>query len=229
METMDDVLAVIPARGGSRRLPDKNMKLLAGKPLLGWTVDHAKAAGIPAARIVVSSDYQPALDYARSQGVVALRRPEELSQGQTPPVWNARHALKALRESVPGVLVGSIVYLQPTSPFRSADDIRSALRVLHNTGADAVVTIRKPKEELYHLGHAGRIRLLSYTELGSVFTPNGAVYAITAAHLDAGGDWWDGITEGHLMPDDRSLDIDTHHDFEAAEKIAAALALAGPV
>jgi CMP-N,N'-diacetyllegionaminic acid synthase len=226
---MGNVLAVIPARGGSKRLPDKNMKLLQGKPLLGWSIDHAKEAGIPLALIVVTSDYQPALDYARSQGVIGLRRPEELSQGTTRPILNVRHALKTLRENVPAVQVDTIVYLQPTSPFRTADDIRSSLRVLSNTGADSVVTVRKPKEELYHLGHAGRLRLLSQTELGTVFTPNGAVYVITTAHLDAGGDWWDGIVEGHLMSEERSIDIDYHHDFEAAEKLAGTLALAGAV
>lgn len=224
---MGEVLAVIPARGGSRRLPDKNMKLLQGKPLLGWSIDHAKAAGIPAAMIVVSSDYQPALDYARSQGVIGLRRPEELSQGTTPPILNVRHALKVLRESVAGVQVDAIVYLQPTSPFRTPDDIKASLMVLDRSGADSVVTIKRPKEELYHLGHAGRLRLLSQSQLGVVFTPNGAVFAITAAHLDAGGDWWDGVVEGHLMPEDRSIDIDYHHDFEAAEKLAATRALAG--
>jgi CMP-N,N'-diacetyllegionaminic acid synthase len=223
MVDLTRVLAVIPARAGSKRLPDKNMKLLAGMPLVGWAIQHAKAAGVPT--IIVSSDDLATLDYAAGLGVITVKRPPELSEGKTPPIWNVRHAVKCL----PGTSLSLefIVYLQPTSPFRKAEDILSALRVAENTGADSVVTVRKPREELYHLGHAGRLRLLTQTDMGAVFTPNGAVYVITKQHLDAGGDWWDGIVEGHLMPEDRSLDIDLHEDFDAAEKIAETMLQAG--
>src|ERR1043166_8798743 len=226
-ELLDGTVAVIPARGGSKRLPGKNMKMLGGMPLVGWAIRQAEEAGIR--DIIVSSDDDSTLEYAEGRGAMAVRPPDEISQGMTPPILTVRHAMKVLREKIPLAHHELVAYLQPTSPFRLAADIVSALRTCARTGADSVVTVRSPREELYHLGHAGRLRLLSQSELGSVFTPNGAVFVITVAHLEAGGDWWDGIMEGRLMPDERGLNIDLHHDFEAAERQMATMQAAGAV
>lgn len=228
MLDLSKVLAVIPARGGSRRLPGKNMRELAGKPLVGHTIDHARAAGLSGMQIIVSSDDEGTLGYASDLGVMPVRRPIELSKGETPPIWNVRHALKTFRQAAPGFDVSLVVYLQPTSPFRSPADITSAMSVAWNTGADAVVTVRVMKERPFEIGFAGRLRMMPRTDSGqAIVAPNGAIYVITSKHLDGGGDWWDGITMAHVMPDERSLDIDVREDFDAADQLAQTMLKAG--
>jgi N-acylneuraminate cytidylyltransferase len=222
---LSKVLAVIPARGGSRRLPAKNMRSLAGVPLVGRAIDHAKDAGIK--HITVSSDDDVTLAYARSVDVFAIKRPAEISQGDTPPIWNVRHAMKVVDGLVP-VDFQYIVYLQPTSPFRRAEDIISSLNVISRTGADAVVTVKTLKEVPFEIGFAGRLRIMPRSESSNaIVAPNGAVYVITADHLERGGDWWDGITMAHIMPEELSLDIDVREDFEAAERLAETMKAAG--
>jgi CMP-N,N'-diacetyllegionaminic acid synthase len=226
---MSKVLAVIPARGGSKRLPDKNMRPLAGKPLVGWSIDHALDADIPPKNVVVSSNDQQTLDYVvKHCEAEALHRPEDLSQGVTPPIWNVRHALKWYRGQHEDGKIEFIIYLQPTSPFRRPDDIISALHVAENTGADAVVTVKTLKEVPFEIGFAGRLRLMPKSESGNaIVAPKGAVYLITTKYLDKGGDWWDGITMAHIMPAERSLDIDYKEDFDAAELMAETMLKAG--
>lgn len=221
------VVAVVPARGGSVRLPSKNMKVLAGAPLVGWAITHAECAGIDVERIAVSSDDEATLVYATSRGAWPILRPEDIAQGVTPPIWNVRHALKELREKHPNLAVEHVVYLQPTSPFRRAEDITSAIAVAQRTGCDAVVTVRQMRESPYEIGFAGRLRPMPEERRSMVVVPNGAVYVITAAHLDAGHDWWDGITMAHVMPEERSLDIDVREDFDAAQRLAGTMLGAG--
>src|SRR5882672_8758646 len=162
---LNKVLAVIPARGGSKRLPSKNMKPLAGIPLVGWSIKHAEDVGIK--HIVVSSDDEATLAYANQQCVIALTRPTEIAQGETPPIWNVRHAVKAMTMPIDGldpVVLQYIVYLQPTSPFRRPEDIISSLNVASRTGADAVVTVKMLKEVPFEIGHAGRLRIMPKSE-----------------------------------------------------------------
>lgn len=220
---LSKVLAVIPARGGSRRLPAKNMRPLAGIPLVGRTINHAKDAKLQ--HIAVSSDDEVTLIYARQQGAFAIERPPEISQGETPPIWNVRHAMKVLSGHLD---VRYIVYLQPTSPFRRAEDILRSLNVISRTGADAVVTVKMLKEVPFEIAHAGRLRIMPKSESGqAIVAPNGAVYVITANHLERGGDWWSGVTQAHVMPEELSLDIDTREDFDAAEQLAGTMLKAG--
>lgn len=221
------VVAVIPARGGSARLPSKNTKVLAGRSLVEWAIKHARDAGIN--NVAVSSDDNETLGLAAAWGARAIRRPDDISQGVTPPIWNVRHAMKVLRETVlAGLAVDYVVYLQPTSPFRRSEDITSALAVIHRTGADAVVTVKALKEVPFEVGFAGRLRLMPRSESSNaIVAPNGAVYVIRADHLDKGHDWWDGITMAHVMPEERSLDIDVREDFDAAERLAGTMLGAG--
>lgn len=220
------VVAVIPARGGSKRLPAKNMKELAGRSLVEWAIVHAHGAGID--KVAVSSDDEATLLLAAAMGACAVRRPDDIAQGTTPPIWNVRHAMKVLREKLPDLAADYVVYLQPTSPFRQAEDIRSSLMVAHRTGADAVVTVKALKEVPFEVGHAGRLRVMPRSESSSaIVAPNGAVYVIRVDHLDKGHDWWDGLTMAHLMPEERSLDIDVKEDFEAAQQLAGTLLDAG--
>src|SRR5690554_6064416 len=137
-----DILVVIPARGGSKRLPRKNVLPLAGKPLICWTIDAALEAKLNA-RIMVTSDDEEILAIARqyeSQGVIAYKRPDELATDTASTADVLIDAIKA--EQAAGNDPKTLVLLQPTSPLRNAEDIRAALDVYREGGCeDTVVTV----------------------------------------------------------------------------------------
>src|SRR5688500_9327671 len=114
-------LALIPARGGSKGLPGKNTRALRGKPLIAWTIDAARQAGI-FDRVLVSTDSSEIADVARRYGaLVPFTRPAEIAADETPMRDVIRHTLVA--ETAAGLEPEIIVLLQPTSPLRSAEDI----------------------------------------------------------------------------------------------------------
>jgi CMP-N,N'-diacetyllegionaminic acid synthase len=135
-------IAVIPARGGSKRLPGKNLRMLAGKPLIGWTIEAAIESGI-FDRVVVSTDsWEIAVVAAQFGAEVPFMRPEELALDDTPTIEVLIHAaleLMAGRESQ----YTHLACLQPTSPLRTADNIREAVNLLREKQADAVISVCK--------------------------------------------------------------------------------------
>ena len=194
------VLGIIPARAGSERCPGKNMAVVGGKSLIERAVDAAQASNI-FDRLVISTD----LPLVGPCDIIS--RPPELATAQAEMIDVVRHVAKVC----PGVF---IVLLQPTSPFRTALDIIEAYNLLYYQAGTAVVSVTEPqKDSVFAIGHAGRLR--PYTGSG-VVVPNGALYLITRAHLEAGGDWYNGITYAYSMPKSRSLDIDTPLDLEIA-------------
>lgn len=209
-------LGLIPARGGSKRLPGKNMRLLCGKPLVGHAIDVARAVPEIIERIVVSTDDMVTIEYAENAGAGWVVRPADIAQGITPPIRNVEHAVRAT-----GYKGDAVIYLQPTSPLRAADDIRGAWQLFLDTGADAVVSVTEATEKwVYELGHAGRLRMVgSSTSAANMVSPNGAIYIISMAALERGDDWWSGVTYAYVMPKGRSIDIDFLADFEAVEAI----------
>lgn len=208
------ILGLIPARGGSKRLPGKNMMTLGGLPLVGHAINHAVDSGM-FAEIVVSSDDPVTLAFAQSQGVSALTRPPALSRGDQPMQLSVvRHALDSKWQSL---AFDAVMLLQPTSPFRTAADIVEAARILEKMNCDSVVSVTDLGDlEAFRVGHAGRIR----DEKGLVVA-NGAIYAITTAALERGENWYSGVCYAYVMPKDASLDIDTARDLEMARAIMA--------
>src|SRR5690554_709385 len=137
-----DILVVIPARGGSKRLPRKNVLPLAGKPLICWTIEAALEAKLNA-RIMVTSDDEEILAIARQyqgQGVIAYKRPDELATDTASTADVLIDAVEA--EQAADHDPKTLVLLQPTSPLRNAEDIRAALEVYRDGGCeDTVVTV----------------------------------------------------------------------------------------
>src|SRR5437773_10824444 len=129
-----DVLALIPARGGSKGLPRKNLALLVGQPLLAWTVAAARESEC-VTRAVVSTDDDEIAEVTRRLGAKVLLRPPELATDETPMRAVVEHALAELGR--PDVLV----LLQPTSPLRQARHVDEAVRLLLESGAEAVVSV----------------------------------------------------------------------------------------
>src|SRR6266511_4265013 len=152
-----EVVALVPARGGSKGIPRKNLAPLAGKALIRWTIDAARAAET-VTRVVVSTDDDEIATEAHDVDV--LRRPSELAADDTPMLAVIRHALSHIEPC------DVLVLLQPTSPMRRADHIDGAVRLLLETGADSVVSVvevphRYDPEALMELEPSGRLTVRS--------------------------------------------------------------------
>jgi CMP-N,N'-diacetyllegionaminic acid synthase len=208
-----DLVGLIPARGGSKGIPRKNLAPVAGKPLLAWTIDAARAA-TELTRVVVSTNDD---EIASAAGVEVLRRPAELAADETPMLDVVRHAVAELSPDV-------LVLLQPTSPLRRAEHIDAALRLLLESGADAVVSVvvvphRYSPEALMDVVDGrvvarGSARMRQ--EKGLVYARNGpAVLAVRSDRL--GDDLYGGDCRPYLMEERDSLDVDDPFDLELAD------------
>lgn len=198
------ILGLIPARAGSQRLPRKNLADLGGITLLEWTIGAAKSANLFDI-IAVSTDDVEIANLATCKGCLQVDRPSELSRAETEMLPVVKHARVLYPADV-------IILLQPTSPFRSAEDINLAYEQLRAFKADSVISVSPaPRALAFEVGHASRLR-----EAKNIVVPNGALYLITKEHLDTGGDWYDGLVYSYLMPKERSLDIDTQFDLDVA-------------
>ncbi|MEO8310838.1 MAG: acylneuraminate cytidylyltransferase family protein [Caldimonas sp.] len=216
------VLALIPARGGSKGLPGKNILPVAGRPLLAWTADAALGAR-DIDRVVVSSDDAAILAAARACGVDALPRPAALASDTAATIDVVLHVLDVL----PGFDV--IVLLQPTSPLRNAGDVDAALARFAASGAPACVSVSEAAQSpywMYRLDDDQTLRPIvdapaeatRRQDLPPVYALNGAIYIADVAWLRRGRAFVSRETVAHVMPAERSLDIDSAGDFEVFRK-----------
>jgi CMP-N,N'-diacetyllegionaminic acid synthase len=226
-----DTIAIVTARGGSKGLPGKNLRMLAGKPLLAWSIE----AGLQSARVtrvVVSSDDAAILACAERFGAVPLLRPSALAQDDTPSEPVLVHALQALAATEPRVLL-----LQPTSPLRTAEDVDAALAHMDATGADAVISVFEPPHspwKAFYVDGDGALRGVVSDEapfrprqsFPRAAMPNGAIYACRTADFLATGRLFGPRTVPWFMPAARSVDIDTEAELEEAGR---SLALRDPI
>jgi CMP-N-acetylneuraminic acid synthetase len=208
-----NVLGLIPARGGSKGIPRKNLAQVGGKPLLAWTVEAARAAS-ELTRVVVSTDDD---EIAAAAGVEVLRRPAELAADDTPMLDVVRHAVAELSPDV-------VVLLQPTSPLRRAEHVDAAVRLLLESGADGIVSVvavphRYSPEALMDVVD-GRVvargNARTRQQKGLVYARNGpAVLAVRSDRL--GDDLYGGDCRPYLMDERNSLDVDDSFDLELAD------------
>ncbi len=213
------VLAIIPARGGSRGIPGKNLKKLAGKPLLVYSIEQAKA--VPAIdRVVVSSDDDAVLEVAQTHGAQAIKRPSEFS-GDTAKMDGAiLHALTVLAEE--GYRPDLVVLLQPTSPLRRVQTIARAIHEFSASGErfDSLMPLAETSSKVGTIAEkqfrpqyaAGAQR----QELPVLYYDCGTVYLFKPTLLATGKFFGERI---YAFPVSwpESLDIDTRSDFELAE------------
>ena len=219
------VLGLVPARGGSRGIPGKNLVPLGGRPLIAWTADAA-AASRYLDRVVLSSDDEAILAAGREAGLeVPFVRPAELARDDTPAMDVVLHALDALDD------VDLLVLLQPTSPLRTAADIDACIeRVV--AGAPCCVSVTEPGHSpawMFTLGEGGAMRRLipelaipaRRQELPAVYALNGAVYVAEVDWLRRERSFLAEGTVGHPMPADRSVDLDDELDLALLEVLVA--------
>jgi CMP-N,N'-diacetyllegionaminic acid synthase len=214
------VLAIVPARGGSKRVPGKNVRVVGGKPLIAWTLDAARKSRY-VDHLAVSSDDEGILELAARLGCdTSLRRPDALATDETPGTDPVLHAIGAL----PGFDIA--VLLQPTSPLRRPTDIDACIEKCATPGVNACVSVtpsRENPEWLYRLDTRGcMIPALSRTAglagaAGSLYVLNGAVYAARLPWLREHRTFLTPETAGYVMPDEYSLDIDTPQDLKLAD------------
>ena len=217
------VLAIIPARGGSKGVPRKNIRDVAGKPLIAWTIDAAKKSRY-VDRVVVSTDDPEIAEVAtRYGGEVPFLRPAELARDDTPGIAPVLHAVEAV---TPAYEI--VVLLQPTSPLRSAADIDSAIRTMVDGGAQACVSVVEPDKSpywMYSRDCAGRMKPLlegEYAcrqEIPAVYALNGAVYVAERRWLVEKRGFMGEETLAYVMPKERSVDIDTELDLFIANQL----------
>lgn len=138
-----NVVCIIPARGGSKGIPDKNIKMIAGKPLIQWSIEHAVASRAINVGVYVSSDSDDILRVAEKAGAIPLKRPDELSSDTATSESALKHAILEIRKSVH---VDYVVFLQCTSPIRKHDDIDNALATMIEQDADSLLSVLKIKD-----------------------------------------------------------------------------------
>jgi CMP-N-acetylneuraminic acid synthetase len=207
------ILGLIPARGGSKGIPRKNLAVVGGRPLLSWTVAAASGA-TELTRVVVSTDDD---EIAAAAGTDVLRRPSQLAGDDTPMLDVVRHAVDTLGPEV-------VVVLQPTSPLRRSEHVDAAVRLLLESGADSVVSVvavphRYTPGSLMDLRDG---RLVSRGAAGTrqekavAYARNGpAVLALRAGRL--GDDLYGGDCRPYVMDERHSLDVDTPFELELAD------------
>ena len=216
------VLAVMPARGGSKGIPNKNIAPLHGKPLINWTIEAAQASQY-IDRLILSSDDARICRVAESAGCeVPFVRRKELATDDAKSIDVVLDAL----EKVPGFDL--IVLLQPTSPLRSTSDIDGCLELLVERSAYSAVTVAPAQEHpylIYSMNAGGRLdpfigaaqqASLRRQDLPEAYSLNGAVYVAEIEWLRKSRSFISGQPAGYVMPKLRSVDIDDQEDLELA-------------
>lgn len=224
-------LAIIPARGGSKRIPRKNIKLFCGKPMIAWSIDAALQSAC-FDRVIVSTDDEEIADIGRKWGAtVPFMRPVELSDDHTGTIPVIRHAIEWF--GAQGNSVEQACCLYATAPFIRSDDIRRGLEVLANNACDyafAVTSYGFPIQRAIRLTPQGRVEMFSPEYF------NARSQDLEEAYHDAGQFYW-GKAEAWLdgkpifshaaapviLPRYRVQDIDTQEDWERAEWMFKAL------
>jgi len=222
------ILAVITARGGSEGIPGKNIKLLGGQPLIAYSIRVAKRSKL-ITDLIVSTDYEDIADVAREHGAeVPFLRPSEFAADKTPHVPVMQHAIKFMEERR-NTIYDFAVILQPTSPFRTREDIDETLSLLIEKKADSAVTLVEVEGgshpmKMKKLEHS---RVMPYCmeevegtrrqDLPPVYKRSGAVYAMRRDLIINDARLYGDHIVGHIVPKERSVDIDHPVDWLVAE------------
>lgn len=216
-------LGLIPARGGSKGIPRKNIRPIAGKPLIAWTIEAAlRSPALDA--VVVSTDDPETAEAAISAGAeVPFMRPADLAQDHTPGIDPVLHALAELPE------FDAVLLMQPTSPLRSTADIDDCLDLAWTRGASSVVSVSEPDTHpfwTYQLSGDQTLKrlidappVMRRQQLPSVYALNGAIYYARAEWLMTNRTFVAAETLAFVMPRARSVDIDTLLDWQIAEML----------
>lgn len=223
-----NMLAVIPARGGSKGVPGKNIKELAGRPLLAYTVEAALESGI-FSKVIVSTDSEEIADIAiRCGAEVPFLRPAEISGDMTSSDDVILHALSYCRENC--ISSETVCKLQPTSPLRSSSHIKDAYHLFTQRCADFLVSVCECEHSPLWMGSIGEdlcmddfipeeVRRSCRQELPSYYRLNGAIYMARTDKYKENKSFFGKNSIAYIMNQEESVDIDSYLDFRIAEII----------
>ncbi|HEV2560412.1 MAG TPA: acylneuraminate cytidylyltransferase family protein [Microvirga sp.] len=225
---MATILGLIPARGGSKGVPGKNIRPMCSRPLLAWTVDAARRSGV-IGRILLSTDTQEIADVGRLEGCdVPFLRPPEISDDATPMHAVIEHALKWTQTE--GRVPDIIVLLQPTSPLRDGSEIRAAVDLLRRENCDSVISVTEiPRHHspdfVLRLDEHGSLKPFNPQGLATrrqdarpAFARDGSVYAFWRRTFEEQHGIYGRDCRPVMVEPERSLSIDTLEDFAEAER-----------
>lgn len=217
-------IATICARAGSRGVPGKNTRNLLGKPLIQYSIEQARSCRAIDG-VYVSTDSEQIAEIARQSGaVVPFLRPADLATDSAPKIPVIQHLVKGIEQS--GVVVDRVVDLDPTSPLRDPEDIDACLRLL-DENTDVVITgFESDKNPYFNMveaspdGNFGPVKPLpggvaSRQQAPKVYAMNASIYVWHRRTLDRG--LWGGRVKLHVMPRERSIDIDSPIDWAFVE------------
>lgn len=228
---MANILGLIPARGGSKGIPNKNIIDLNGKPLINYTIEAALAAS-SLDHVVVSTDSQMIADIANTAGAeTPFLRPEKLAADSSGAVEVIEHAVRFFKEK--NSTIDLIVYLQPTSPLRTHQDIDAAIALMQGNSADSLVSVmdvphqfgpdslmieNTEGEAIWVENSAQTTQILSRQSKTAYVARNGPAILITRPEtINSYGSLYGNKVLSYKMPTSRSIDIDEQADLEHAE------------
>lgn len=221
------MIAIIPARGGSKGLPGKNIRKLGNKPLIAYTIEAAKSAR-KIDRVIVTTDSEEIAEIAKMYGAeVLFMRPARLAQDTSSACDVYLHAVDFLKESE-GCDIEKFIVLLPTTPFRTGFDIDDAVSMFEDKGADTLVSMTKteiPVSWYFTVDDQGRTQnagfasdiLANRQNTVPYYRPNGAIYILDYHLLKTKRTYYSNNTVAYVMNHNKSVDIDTLDDFHYAE------------
>ena len=219
------VLAIIPARGGSKGLPKKNIKELGNKPLIAWSIDAAKQSQL-IDRVIVSTDSDEILKIATEYDAEApFKRPKELASDTATTLDVLTHAINYYKQQ--NQEFDYLVLLQPTSPFRKEGDIDKMIKLAIESNADMVVSVKETSANPYYVlfeenenGFLKKSKEANFTrrqDCPTVYEYNGSIYVIKIDSLLKQNSLVFSKTIKYEMDEYHSVDIDNQFDFDFAE------------
>ncbi|MBW1740293.1 MAG: acylneuraminate cytidylyltransferase family protein [Deltaproteobacteria bacterium] len=225
------VMGFVFARGGSKGVPRKNVRLLAGKPLIAYAIETGLESGL-INRVIVSTEDPEIAETARKHGAeVPFMRPKELALDDTPEWLAWQHAVRVMKELEPDIPFDVFVAIPPTSPLRSVDDVDNCIKALIHGDTDVVITVREAERSPYfnmvRIDENGMARLVIEPEdkvfrrqdVPPVFDITTVAYAARPDFILRAESIFEGKVKAIHVPVERALDIDTEWDFKVAECI----------
>jgi CMP-N,N'-diacetyllegionaminic acid synthase len=224
------LLGIIPARGGSKGIPGKNIKLLADKPLLAYTIETAHQAGI-CSRLILTTDSEAIANVGREWDVeVPFIRPPELARDDTAMLPVMQHAVTEMRKR--GFSPDAIVILQPTAPFRHAQDLKASFDLLQSDRSiDSVVSVEPVPEHYspYFVMKIEENRLLPFLEGGlkitrrqdapKAYSRSGDFYFTRIVTLMEGNSIYGQNCRPYIVTHSNRVNLDTLEDWKEAERV----------
>ncbi len=218
------MLAIIPARGGSKGLPNKNIKLLIDKPLIAYTIEQALNAKM-VSKVIVSTDSVEIADIAEKFGAeIPFLRPKKLATDTALAIDNYIYTVERLNLEKK-MNIRSFVVLQPTSPLRTSENINEAIKLFIEKKADSIISYTEEQHPIYWhkkinndltFSNIFEEKLDNRQAFGKTYYPNGAIYVFNY-NLIKQKKYYSDKSYAYIMNRKQSIDIDTIDDFEYAE------------